>query len=121
MLTIHYKAVICTTHAVICTKISNALQCFQLLGSANITMAHIQRIARLENGSIRRVNTMAKAILEVEMPESCKKCPLKYYLDYSERNYPWEDYACIITGKGIADKGRRPNCPLKLVKDKEVE
>jgi hypothetical protein len=69
MLTIHYKAVICTTHAVICTKISNALQCFQLLGSANITMARIQRIARLENGSIRRLNTMPKC-------ESGAVCPL---------------------------------------------
>lgn len=62
---------------------------------------------------------MAKAILELEMPRNCKNCPLKYYLDYSERNYPWEDYACIITGKGIADKGRRPDCPLKLVEGKD--
>ena len=65
---------------------------------------------------------MPKAILELpKMPRSCKKCSLKYYLDYSERNYPWEDYACIITGKGIADKGRQPDCPLKLVEGKEVE
>jgi len=64
---------------------------------------------------------MPKAILELpKMPRNCKNCPLKYYLDYSERNYPWEDYACI-TGKGIADKGRRPDCPLKPVEDKEVE
>jgi hypothetical protein len=67
------------------------------------------------------MNTMPKAILELEMPKNCKNCPLKYYLDYSERNYPWEDYACIITGKGIADKGRQPDCPLKLVEGKEVE
>ena len=58
---------------------------------------------------------MPKAILELEMPRNCKNCPLKYYLDYSERNYPWEDYVCTITGKGIADKGRRSDCPLKLV------
>jgi len=58
---------------------------------------------------------MPKVILELEMPESCKKCQLKYYLDYSERNYPWEDYVCTITGKGIADKGRRLDCPLKPV------
>ena len=63
---------------------------------------------------------MAKATLELpKMPRSCQKCPLKYYLDYSERNYPWEDCACIITGKGIADIGRRPDCPLKPVEDKE--
>ncbi len=24
-------------------------------------------------------------------------------------------YVCTITGKGIADKGRRSDCPLKLV------
>ena len=57
---------------------------------------------------------MPKAILELEMPKNCKNCPLTYYLDYHERNYPWEDYACIMTGKGIADKGRRPDCPLKV-------
>ena len=63
---------------------------------------------------------MAKAILELpEMPRNCKNCPLKYYLDYSERNYPWEDYVCTITGKGIADKGRRSDCPLKLVEGKD--
>jgi hypothetical protein len=62
----------------------------------------------------RRCGMMPKAILELEMPRNCKNCPLKYYLDYSERNYPWEDYACTIIGKGIADKGRLPDCPLKL-------
>ena len=61
---------------------------------------------------------MAKAILELEMPRNCKNCPLKYYLDYGERNYLWEDYVCTIIGKGIADKGRRSDCPLKLVEDK---
>jgi len=76
----------------------------------------------VQNKRKARLNTMPKAILELpKMPRSCKKCPLKYYLDYSERNYPWEDCACIITGKGIADIGRRPDCPLKLVEDKEVE
>ncbi len=64
---------------------------------------------------------MAKAILELEMPQSCKKCPLKHYLDYSERNYPWEYYVCTVIGKGIADKGRRADCPLKLVEGKEGE
>ena len=54
------------------------------------------------------------------MPQSCRECPLKHYLDYSERNYPWEDYVCTIIGKGIADKGRRSDCPLKLVEDVEA-
>jgi hypothetical protein len=75
-----------------------------------------------ENKRKARLNTMPKAILELpKMPRSCKKCPLKYYLDYSERNYPWEDYACIITGKGIANKGRRSDCPLNPVERKGVE
>jgi hypothetical protein len=64
---------------------------------------------------------MAKAILELEMPRNCKNCPLKYYLDYSERNYPWEDYVCTIIGKGIADKGRRSDCPLKPVEGKDEQ
>ena len=63
---------------------------------------------------------MTKAMLELEMPRNCKNCPLKYYLDYSERNYPWEDYVCTIIGKGIADKGRRSDCPLKPVEDVEA-
>jgi len=38
-------------------------------------MAHIQRIARLENGSIRRSNTMAKAIMKKWSGEGgCKYC-----------------------------------------------
>jgi len=75
MLTIHYKAVICTTHAVICTKISNALQCFQLLGSANITMARIQRIARLENGSMWKNSKEVVVVIEqrtLELEEDIK-------------------------------------------------
>jgi len=69
-----------------------------------------------ENRGKARLNAMPKAILELpEMPRNCKNCPLKYYLDYSERNYPWEDYVCTIIGKGITDKGRRPDCPLKPV------
>ena len=68
-----------------------------------------------------RVIVMPKAILELEMPRNCKNCPLKYYLDYSECDYPWEDYVCTIIGKGIADKGRRSDCPLKLVEGKRNE
>ena len=109
MLTIHYKAVICTTHAFICTKISNVLQCFQLLGSANITMAHIQRIARLENRSIRRSNTIAKAILELEMPESCKQCKLGHYDELYDITH------CDILRECMPYEGRHPDCPLMLI------
>ena len=35
---------------------------FPILGSVNITMAHIQRIARLENGSKGRLNTIKSDI-----------------------------------------------------------
>jgi len=61
---------------------------------------------------------MPKAILELEMPENCKKCalstitcdcvPLSYrYLREQGR------YA------KIPNKGRRPDCPLKLVEGNE--
>ncbi|MEG6613746.1 hypothetical protein V6C42_12900 [Pseudoclostridium thermosuccinogenes] len=50
------------------------------------------------------------------MPESCKTCPIKRYLHYG-----WVEYICGVTGEQIADKGRRPDCPLKLMEGKEVE
>ena len=50
------------------------------------------------------MSTMPKAILELpEMPKNCKNCPLKYYLDYSERNYPWEDEGSTTVGKQILE------------------
>jgi hypothetical protein len=63
-----------------------------------------------------RSNTMPKAILELEMPESCETCPIKRYLHYG-----WVEYICGITGEEIANKGRRSDCPLKLVEGKGVE
>jgi hypothetical protein len=61
---------------------------------------------------------MAKAILELEMPESCWKC--KYCTIF--------DVCSILSKRGksdtyaiVPDKGRRPDCPLKLVENKEVE
>jgi DNA-directed RNA polymerase subunit RPC12/RpoP len=53
---------------------------------------------------------MPKAILELEMPESCETCPIKRYLHYG-----WVEYICGITGEEITNKGRRSDCPLKLV------
>ena len=52
---------------------------------------------------------MSKAILELpEMPESCETCPIK--------RYSWVEYICGIIGEEIANKGRRSDCPLKLVR-----
>ena len=59
---------------------------------------------------------MPKAILELEMPESCETCPINIYLHYG-----WIEYICGITGEEIANKGRHSDCPLKLVEGKEVE
>ena len=58
---------------------------------------------------------MSKAILELEMPESCRTCPIKRYLHYG-----WVEHICGITGEQIADKGRRSDCPLKLVDNPEL-
>jgi hypothetical protein len=59
---------------------------------------------------------MAKAILELEMPENCWECEL-----YSTRH----NCCAVIVIVGhyaiCPDKGRRSDCPLKLVEGKEVE
>lgn len=59
---------------------------------------------------------MPKAILELEMPESCETCPIKRYLHYG-----WVEYICGITGEEIANKGRRSDCPLKLVEGNDEQ
>ena len=56
---------------------------------------------------------MPKAILELEMPENCETCPIKRYLHYG-----WVEYICGITGEEIANKGRRSDCPLRLLERK---
>ena len=76
-----------------------------------------------ENGSIfarnvwkARMNAMPKAILELEMPESCWQCPC--IKDRTE-TYRW----CGAVGGDCPNppyEKRRDNCPLKL-EDKEVE
>ena len=62
---------------------------------------------------------MPKAILELpEMPESCIKCPIRFL------PVRYGCYICSITGGDCPNppyKGRRDDCPLKLVEDKEVE
>lgn len=69
-----------------------------------------------------RSSTMPKAILELpKMPRSCKKCPLKYYVEPYARSSIWEIYACIWTGNAIPERGKRKDCPLKLVDDKDEQ
>ena len=73
----------------------------------------------------KSVITMPKAILELpEMPESCAECMFKECLS---RTTSVEVSRCIILhkmhvpGSYCPAEGRRANCPLKLVEDKEVE
>ena len=57
---------------------------------------------------------MPKAILELEMPESCWDCPLVQGRELSPTTRRW----CGYSGKDCpapAYQGRRPDCPLKLV------
>ena len=64
-----------------------------------------------------RLNTMAKAILELEMPESCWQCPC---IQDRTETYRW----CGAVGGDCPNppyEKRRDDCPLKLVENKEVE
>ncbi len=56
---------------------------------------------------------MAKAILELEMPESCWGCPLQAISTRKKIRY------CTVMRYVTEYYGtkRRKNCPLKLVKD----
>ena len=59
---------------------------------------------------------MPKAILELEMPESCWDCPLQAISTEKIRYCTVIRYSTDYYGTK-----RRENCPLKLVEDKEVE
>jgi hypothetical protein len=65
---------------------------------------------------------MAKAILELEMPESCRECMFKECLN---RTTSVEVSRCIILhkmhvpGSYCPAEGRQADCPLKLVEGKE--
>ena len=52
---------------------------------------------------------MAKAILELEMPESCKQCKLGHYDELYDITH------CDILRECMPYEGRHPDCPLKLV------
>ena len=62
---------------------------------------------------------MAKAVLELEkMPESCRGgCPFYKVCDICDILSSWNHHMPVYT----PSEGRRPDCPLKLVEDKEVE
>ncbi|HHX23829.1 MAG TPA: hypothetical protein GX723_07465 [Thermoanaerobacterales bacterium] len=49
---------------------------------------------------------MAKAILELEMPESCKQCKLGHYDELYGLTH------CDILQECMPYAGRRPDCPL---------
>ena len=73
--------------------------------------AHFNQMVQIKESE---VNTMPKAILELEMPESCWKCPCSWRIRDNV-------IACEVTKHYCPEEGRRPDCPLKLVEDKEVE
>ena len=52
---------------------------------------------------------MPKAILELEMPESCKQCKLGHYDELYGLTH------CDILRECMPYAGRRPDCPLKPV------
>jgi len=56
---------------------------------------------------------MPKAILELEMPESCIKCPCSWRMKD-------DIIICEVTMHYCPEDGRHKYCPLKLVEDKEV-
>ena len=70
--------------------------------------------------SVRRVEKMTKAILELEMPESCWQCPC---IQDRTETYRW----CGVVGGDCPNppyEKRRDDCPLKPVEkgsEDEVE
>ena len=55
---------------------------------------------------------MAKAVLELEMPESCREgCPFYKVCDICDILSSWNHHMPVYT----PSKGRRKDCPLKLV------
>lgn len=55
---------------------------------------------------------MAKAVLELEMPESCEVCKLGHY------DYLYGLTYCDFLQEGTPYGERNPGCPLKLVQGK---
>ncbi len=59
------------------------------------------------------MNTMAKAILELEMPESCRECPFYKITDKCDVLPAWINYMPVL----VPSEGKHPDCPLKEVKE----
>lgn len=61
---------------------------------------------------------MSKALLVMDMPKSCRECPLA-----QNESYPLEEaYMCSVTRKWVIDKeceSRQNWCPLKEVPEKK--
>lgn len=55
---------------------------------------------------------MMKAILVMEMPENCLKCPMEMDVEDTSGN-KWQGNICQGSGKRNADKSKKPDwCPL---------
>ena len=77
-------------------------------------MSEVSGVVKKQRES--EVKQMPKAILELEMPESCWSCPLQAISEKKIRYCTVIRYSTDYYGTK-----RRENCPLKLVDDKEVE
>ena len=60
----------------------------------------------------KNVITMPKAILELEMPESCKQCKLGHYDELYDITH------CDILRECMPYEGRHPDCPIEKITDK---
>lgn len=70
------------------------------------------KIRKMVHGE--RIDTMAKAILEIDMPDNCLVCRIS---DYEQTKYG-EDLHCPVLEIEILDYTERHNkCPLKPVKE----
>jgi hypothetical protein len=58
-----------------------------------------------------------KAILELDVPKSCKVCPLKIKDIERKVLYGYDEYYCCYNKISVTfnTKDRHSNCPLKLV------
>lgn len=56
---------------------------------------------------------MAKAVLVLDMPESCDMCDLRYTL-------PFGNKVCYIKLKGVTGEKRLDWCPLRELPEKKV-
>lgn len=54
-----------------------------------------------------------KAIVIVDMPDSCKKCPLKYFDTGDDAYFGGGTERCVIDGSEISLSGRYDDCPLR--------